>query len=76
MAGLCGALGDPDGFPLEAMMVQATIFLACVHAFPCESGAKLVIPLEVPRLTCVISAQQAVALAWSSYKIEKLECPI
>ena len=56
-------------------MVQATIFLACVHAFPCESGAKLVIPLEVPRLTCVISAQQAVALVWPDYKIEKLECP-
>ena len=57
-------------------MVQATIFLACIRAIlPCESGAKLVIPVEVPRLSCVISAQQAVALAWPDYKIEKLECP-
>jgi hypothetical protein len=33
------------------------------------------IPLEVPRLMCAQAAEQAIALAWPGYRIEKIECP-
>jgi hypothetical protein len=57
----------------NAIMIQATIFLVCVS---CNSVvAHKVIPLEVPMLMCAQSAEQAVALAWPDYRIERIECP-
>jgi hypothetical protein len=53
-------------------MIQATIYLVC--ALHCAGDVRKVIPLEVPRLTCAQSAQQAVALAWPGYRIAKVEC--
>jgi hypothetical protein len=53
-------------------MIQATIYLIC--AVHCAGDARKVIPLEVPRLTCAQSAEQAIALAWPEYRILRVEC--
>ena len=53
-------------------MIVATVFLACLNA-TC-AGQHFALPLQVPVLQCAIAAQEAIALAWPDWRVERVDC--